>query len=299
MFQFLEMIPLFLGLALAPALPGMGMEPLPPPVAPIVTAAPEETPQITPPVETEEPPSPTEDPDPTPSQDPVETKNSLYILMYHDFVREGEPCGLWTMTDTRFREDLQWLSDHGYTTVLPSQIIAGEPLPEKAVLLSLDDGYASNYEIAAPILEEFQAKAVISLIVERRDNSYPNAMTWDMCRELLDSGRIEFGSHTYNAHEDGRWVQRIGDETQEEYEARIFPDIQKSIDRIEEELGTRVQYFAYPQGRSDPWSDEFIQSRFDMTVTSEPTVADLSKGLYKLPRITVYMDIPLSRILPE
>lgn len=298
MFQFLEMIPLFLGLALAPALPGVEMEPLPPPVVPIVTAAPEETPQVTPPAETEDP-SPTEEPRPTPSPDPEETGNSLYILMYHDFVREGEPCGPWTMTDTRFREDLQWLSDHGYTTVLPSEVIAGDPLPEKAVLLSLDDGYASNYQIAAPILEEFQAKAVISLIVERRDSGYPNAMTWDMCRELLGSGRIEFGSHTYNAHEERQWVQRVGNETQEEYEARIFPDIQKSIDRIEEELGTKVQYFAYPQGRSDPWSDEFIQSHFEMTVTSEPTVADLSHGLYKLPRITVYMDIPLSRFLPE
>lgn len=291
MFQFLEMIPLFLSLALAPALPGVEMEPLPPPVVPIVTAAPEETS----PVETGDP----EDPQPTPSQEPEEPGSSLYILMYHDFVPDGSPCGTWTLTDARFREDLQWLSDHGYTTVLPSQIIAGEPLPEKAVLLSLDDGYVSNYEIAAPILEEYQAKAVISLIVERRDSEYPNAMTWDMCRELLASGRIEFGSHTYNAHEEGRWLQRVDSETQEEYEARIFPDIQMSIDRIKTELGTEVQYFAYPQGRSDPWSDDFIQSLFDMTVTSEPAAANIAGGLYKLPRITVCMDTPLSQLLPQ
>lgn len=272
MFQFLEMIPLLLGLTIAPALPGVEMEPLPPPVAPIVSEQPEE---------------------PQPADSP------LYILMYHDFVREGEPCGTWALTDTRFREDLQWLSDHGYTTVLPSQVISGEDLPEKPVLISIDDGYVSNYEIVYPILEEFQAKAVISLIVERRDSGYPNAMTWDMCRTLLASGLVEFGSHTYNAHNENRWVQRLNEETQEEYEARIFPDIQKSIDRIEAELGTRIQYFAYPQGRSDPWSDEFIQSRFEMTVTSEPTVADLSKGLYKLPRFTVYMDFPLSKFMPE
>ena len=54
--------------------------------------------------------------------DPVQN-TELYILMYHDFVEgDGADCNNWTLPISRFREDLQWLSDHGYTAVLPSQL---------------------------------------------------------------------------------------------------------------------------------------------------------------------------------
>ena len=88
--------------------------------------------------------------------------------MYHSFVPDGTDCNTWTLTDARFREDLQWLDDNGYTTVLPSELAAGGPLPEKAVMLTFDDGYENNYSIAYPLLKEFDAKAVISLVTNHQ-----------------------------------------------------------------------------------------------------------------------------------
>ena len=70
---------------------------------------------------------------------------TLYILMYHNFVEgDGEGCDDWSLPVSRFREDLQWLSDHGYKTVLPSQLAAGEPLPRRAVMITFDDGYEKS-----------------------------------------------------------------------------------------------------------------------------------------------------------
>ena len=99
----------------------------------------------------------------------------LAVLMYHHFVADGEECSEWTTTDACFREDLAWLRDHGYTFVLPRELAAGEPLPEKPVMLTFDDGYNSNYTIAYPILEEFGAKAVIAVIT-----SIPNVVDWSL-----------------------------------------------------------------------------------------------------------------------
>ena len=120
----------------------------------------------------------------------------LPVLMYHHVVEDGQECNDMTVTVSRLREDLQWLRDSGYTTVLPRELAAGEPLPEKPVLITFDDGYRSNYNLAFPIFQEFEAKMVISVMVYMQDNAASDFITWAMCREMIDSGLIEIGSHT-------------------------------------------------------------------------------------------------------
>ena len=124
----------------------------------------------------------------------------LPVLMYHHVVEDGQECNDMTVTVSRLREDLQWLRDSGYTTVLPRELAAGEPLPEKPVLITFDDGYRSNYNLAFPIFQEFEAKMIISVMVYMQDNAASDFITWAMCREMIDSGLIEIGSHTYLLH---------------------------------------------------------------------------------------------------
>ena len=223
----------------------------------------------------------------------------LYVLMYHSFVPEGTKCNSWTLTDTRLREDLQWLADNGYTTVLPSELAAGTPLPERAVMLTFDDGYQNNYTIAYPILQEFQAKAVISLIVNHQFHMDSGHLTWEDCREMVQSGLVEIGSHTYNCHTDSpRGIKRAEDEAREDYEARVFTDLQTSIDLIEENVGTDVLFFAYPHGQKEAWASDFLKENFSVTVTTYHGSWDISKGLYDMNRCNVAMDVPLSSLLP-
>lgn len=223
---------------------------------------------------------------------------SLYILMYHDFVEgDGADCTNWTLPISRFREDLQWLSDHGYTAVLPSQLAAGEPLPERAVMITFDDGYESNYRLALPVLREFNMGAVISLIVNHMDRQDPGWLTWEMCREMSQTGLVEFGSHTYESHA-GEGIVRKGGESREAYEARIFPDIEKSISMIRSEVGNEVIFFAYPHGATDDWASDFIRDHFAVTVTTRHGPADVSGGLYDMPRHNISMAADVSKFLP-
>lgn len=240
-------------------------------------------------------PDPTPELTPEPAPEPAPEKNTrLYILMYHHFVPDGTECNPWTLTASRFREDLQWLSDNGYTTVLPSELAAGIEFPEKAVMITFDDGYASNYDLAFPLVEEFNAKVVISLVTSNLERT----LTWDQCREMTQSGLVEFGSHTHAVHNtfsDG--IQRLPDESQSDYEARIFPDIMTSIELIEQNLSTKVQMFAYPYGKTDEWADQFMKDTFTVTVNSDSTTASIKNGLYDLPRYNITMDTPLSMYL--
>lgn len=222
----------------------------------------------------------------------------LYILMYHDFVEgDEEECNNWTLPISRFREDLQWLSDHGYTAVLPSQLAAGEPLPERAVMITFDDGYDTNYTLALPVLQEFNVGVVISLIVNHIDRQEPKWLTWDMCREMSKTGLVEFGSHTYESHA-GRGIVRRDGESREEYEARVFPDIEKSISLIQSEVGGEVLFFAYPHGETDPWANDFLREHFAVTVTTRHGPADVSDGLYDMPRHNISLTADVSQFLP-
>lgn len=230
-----------------------------------------------------------------------ESNKKLHILMYHSIV-EGAPDGLndWTTTTNYLRKDLQWLKDNNYVCYLPSELAAGAPLAERSVMITFDDGYRNNYALAFPILQEYGMKAVISVICDHVDVGKPDFLTWDMCREMAASGLIEFGSHTYNFHDgdicDG--IRRFEGESKEEYLARIGTDLRKSIDTLERETGQKVNFFAYPHGKRDSWASDFLAQSFAMTVTTAHGPANLSNGLYDLPRYNINTRQPVSRFLP-
>lgn len=246
----------------------------------------------------EKPPVQTPDPPPE-KEEPPKANHKLYILMYHDVVEgDGSGCNNWTITTDRLREDLQWMTDNGFTFYLPSELARGTALAEKAVMITFDDGYASNYTLAFPILKEFNAKAAISPIVKRIEDGVPGFLTWDMCREMADSGLVEFGSHTYDAHrESPRGIQRMEGESREAYEARMFPDLQTSIDLLEENLGREVCFFAYPHGQTERWASDFLAEHFSVSVTTDHGPANLAKGLYNLPRHNVTIENKASKWL--
>jgi len=78
----------------------------------------------------------------------------LPVLMYHHFAQES-PYGTIVSFD-KFREQMTALRNAGYQAVTIPQIIDyvenETPLPEKPVLITMDDGYTSNLVNAAPVL---------------------------------------------------------------------------------------------------------------------------------------------------
>jgi len=188
------------------------------------------------------------------------------------------------------------------------ELAEGGPLPEKPVLITFDDGYRSNYELLYPLLQKYQTKAVISIIVEMPELPADNFITWDMCREMAGSGLVEIGSHSFALHnlEDlggcfdpggVNGIQRRPGEADEAFQARVLDDIQKSYDLIEEKVGQAPAFFAYPFGLKEPDAEELVNRLFPVTAVTKPKIADLKRGLHDLPRITVTMKRELSSVL--
>ena len=226
----------------------------------------------------------------------------LYVLMYHSVVPDGSACNEWTTTESQLRADLQWMTEHGYTTVLPGELAAGKPLPERAVMITFDDCYADNYSIAFPLLKEFGAKAVIAAIVGYLEPEAGNFLSWEMCREMVASELVEIGSHTCNMHVEAPdmslGIQRRKGESRQAYEERVFTDIETSIQILESNLGCKITFFAYPYGLTDAWAGAFLRNHFAVTVTMEERVANTSGGLYDLPRYNINSVRTARSVLP-
>lgn len=246
----------------------------------------------------------------SPEGAPVTYELRLPVLMYHHVVHNWQECNEMTVTESRLEQDLLWLAENGYQTVLPRELAAGAPLPEKPVLLTFDDGYRSNYDLAYPLLQKYRAKAAIAVMAYMQDNPGGNFLTWDMCREMTVSGLVEIGSHGYVIHNlDGRMgnfvpgqangVQRRTGESDNDFYCRVLADLRCSFDRIAQETGVPPTYFAYPFGKTDPDADAFLEALFPVTAVTGPGkhAANLSKGLHQLPRFTVTMERPPRALL--
>ena len=97
----------------------------------------------------------------------------LPIIMYHGLLKEEARQGKYVLSPAQFESDLKYLKENGYHTVVVQDLIdyveKGVPLPEKPVMLTFDDGYYNNYYYAFPLLEEYDAKIVISPICRYTD----------------------------------------------------------------------------------------------------------------------------------
>ena len=190
----------------------------------------------------------------------------LPVLMYHHFTDEPE---LGTMVSSgRFREQMAALQEAGFQTVTLPQVreyvYSGAPLPEKPVLITMDDGYASNLTIAAPVLEELGFCATVFMIgcyegevLDYRSGNYiwEERFSYEQALPWVEKGVLDLQSHTFDMHRliaegagrrDGM-LQEEG-ETEEAYAAAVREDLRQFRARREGRVPTEFLALSYPYG---------------------------------------------------
>ncbi len=223
----------------------------------------------------------------------------LPVLMYHDLCQDTETPGRYAVTASRFRQDMEWLRDNGYTPMTAADLVAAKQagsLPKKPVMITFDDGYKSNYTIAMPILQDTGMKATVCIIGTLIEEGRTGYMTMDDAKAAQASGVIDLQSHTYNLHGSmlkGDWpyygsgIYRLENESQTDYIARLSADVEKNKALLEE-LGSELTLFAYPFGHCDPWSVDVMRSYgVEVTLFTGNRLMQLGDDLYGLTRLEV------------
>jgi poly-beta-1,6-N-acetyl-D-glucosamine N-deacetylase len=203
------------------------------------------------------------------------------VLSYHEVADPADALSpAYTVTPTNFLRQMDWLRNHGYRFVSIDDVLASRegrrPLPDKAILVTFDDGYRSMYVHAWPVLRMFGIPAVVNVVgswIEAKDTieydgrPQPRSaiIDWKSLREMVDSGLVEVGSHSWDLHRgiEGnpqgnqepagttrRWIaEEKRYESEADYRKRVKADLARSSETIRKRTGRPPRVISWPYGR--------------------------------------------------
>ena len=169
------------------------------------------------------------------------------ILTYHRFVPKKQRCDKLAVNAHAFAKQLAYLRDNNYAVINFSQLadfLEGKAaIPPKSVILTIDDGYRSAYDVAYPILRKFRQKATIFVYSDFIGAGA--GLTWKQMKEMVASGLIDIQPHSIT-HSD--LTIRFEGETDKAYRERIRQELRYPARQIKQRLGLPIHTFSYPYG---------------------------------------------------
>lgn len=209
--------------------------------------------------------------------------NTFIALNYHDIIPEEErvpPFDRVAVCIEHLESHFAWLKKSGYHVVSYQAILdaskGGPQLPEKAVLLTFDDGYESFYTRVLPLLKKYHYPAVVALVGTWMEQGDPHnlpkdkpLLSWKQVRELIRTGLVEVASHSYDLHrgitanpqgnEQASATSHAYDsdlrqyEDDDEYRQRITLSVSRSANFIWQHAGIRPRLMVWPFGEYNEW----------------------------------------------
>ena len=236
------------------------------------------------------------------------------ILLYHH-LDPDQPENETTLHPDTFERQMRLLKEQGYTPISFDELIAfveqGTPLPEKPVMITFDDGYTSNAVYAYPVLRELGFHASIfaigcSIGHDRyyKDTQYSLTPHFGQTEitEMLDSGLISIGSHTYDMHqwppfEEVRPAREnmlpLSGESETDYIHAVQTDAAREAETFAAFGIPAPDVIAFPEGAHADLTDVVLREcGYKVTLTTDESrvntvVVGLPQTLIDLGRMTV------------
>ncbi len=193
----------------------------------------------------------------------VDQTAQTIIFCYHRLVDKVRYPGT-EITPADFEAQMKLLKDSGITVISMQDLLAwkrGEKnIPPRCAVISFDDGWKSQYEVAWPIMKKFGYPFTMFIYTESvRGGSLGGgeAITWEQLSDMRDNG-VDIEAHTAT-HQDLREGHNImlaaagGKRTRTkltgpEYEKWVQNEVVGSKELLEQRLGIKANCFAVPFG---------------------------------------------------
>lgn len=244
---------------------------------------------------------------------PAAQTADVAILMYHAFTEnEAETTSVCTLA-SEFERQLSALRDAGYTSVGYADLIefvnGKGKLPEKPLLISIDDGYQNNLDLAAPLLEKYGFCANIAVIgvsighTTYKDTDIPIMPHFSLedARPWIKRGILTVTTHSYDMHQiaavDGNdcrhGVLQMPGEAEPDYIAALTQDYTHAQKQLAGLPGKVLPVFTYPFGAYSELSERVLQEQgVQVTVTIADGANRLVKGEPETLRLLRRINVP-------
>ena len=209
----------------------------------------------------------------------------VIVLCYHDVEAgnyTGEISNPYSVSQKNLRLHFDLLKRLGFEPISAGQYLEAKqgksPLPEKAVMLTFDDGYKSFYTDVLPLLKEFNYPAVLAIVTSWEEVGPPQGVgaivSWDQIREIELSGLVTTASHSHNMHnfvvnnpfgnrgQEGATLLYTpnGYETRDSYQKRLAGDMELTQRAFEKNLGHSAEIYVWPYGEYTKLGAEMAQA---------------------------------------
>lgn len=179
-----------------------------------------------------------------------------------------------------FRSHMQFLVDEGYSSVslyeIHRALTYGDPLPDKPIVLTFDDGHIDHYETVFPLLQEYELSGTFFVVTGFADQNLPQYISWAQIKEMSAAG-MSMQAHT-KAHLDLR---------ERDHDFLVY-QIFGSVESLTAHTDAEVNMFAYPAGRYDEATLAILEdSEIHQAVTTRYGDLHTTDGTLELARLRV------------
>ena len=190
-----------------------------------------------------------------PAKVAVDQTAQVIVYGYHRFVNQVRRPDT-EITPQMFEQQMQELKNRGITVIGMQDFLAwkrGEKnIPPRCAIISFDDGWKSQYDVAWPIMKKFGYTFTMFIYTEGVRGGHfggGEAITWEQLAEMRDAG-IDIQAHS-ETHQDLRKpYDKVAKKklSPPEYEQWLQNEVGRCKETLEQRLGIKVNCFAVPYG---------------------------------------------------
>jgi peptidoglycan/xylan/chitin deacetylase (PgdA/CDA1 family) len=185
----------------------------------------------------------------------VDQTAQTIILCYHRLVDKVRAPGTEIRTPD-FEAQMQMLKDKGITVISLQDYLAWrrseKAIPPRCAVITFDDGWRSQYDVAWPILKKFGYTFTMFIYTEGVQGAHfggGQAISWEQLAEMRDAGvDIQAHSATHQDLRKGYDVINKKKTTGADYEQWLQNETVGCKQLLEQRLGIRVNCYAVPFG---------------------------------------------------
>lgn len=213
------------------------------------------------------------------------SRKGIPVLMYHFFydAKKGEKGvdNNW-MEVSAFEEQMKYLSDNNYYFPTWSEVedfIEGKKtLPQKSVVITIDDGDETFIKYAIPIIEKYKVKATSFVVTSWNGDWLP---------KQYKSAKMDFQSHSHDMH-------RAGANGKGRFVNLSYQDALADVTKSKNIIGN-CTIFCYPFGHYNENAIKVLkEAGYKLAFTTKQGRVYPGANKYQLPRVRMVKGMSMS-----